>query len=126
MKLKQVILFIAIISFFGSCKLHSDSITKNSKVILISSHQINKEGNKITKEFAEDTTYFFKIKGGGEAIKVEILEAETPYNLQNFEFEFKSGEERFMFKSRKAGIYYIKVTKMNPNDNHETTLIIEQ
>ena len=100
------------------------SESRESKLKLVSEHQINKKETKITKEFAEDTTYFFKIKGGGEAIKVEILEGGIPYNLQ--EFEFKSGNERFIFKNQKEGIYYIKVTKKNPEDNHETTLIIEQ
>ncbi len=96
-----------------------------SKLKIVSLHQISKEGNKITKVFAEDTTYFFRTKGCGESIKVEILEdGMSPFHSQ--EFEFKNGEGRFIFRSRKTGIYHIKVTKMNPNDNHETTLIIEK
>ena len=123
MKLKQIVLFIAIISFLGSCKLHSDSITKSSKVIQIYSHQITKEGNKITKVFAANTIYFFSTKGCGEAIKVEILDK----SLNTIQaFNFKNGNERFVFENKIMGIYYVKVTKKNPEDNHETTLIIEK
>ncbi|WP_338762370.1 hypothetical protein WAF17_17490 [Bernardetia sp. ABR2-2B] len=100
------------------------SESRKAKLKIISLHQISKEGNKITKVFIEDTTYFLRTKGCGESIKVEITEDGTPYNLQ--EFEFKNGEERFIFRSRKTGVYHIKVTKINPEDNHETTLIIEQ
>lgn len=99
------------------------SESRKSKLKLVSEHQINEKETKITKVFAEDTTYFFKTKGCGEAIKVEILD-EHLFPVQ--EFEFKDGNERFIFNSQKTGIYYIKVTKMNPEDNHETTLIIEQ
>ncbi len=100
------------------------SESRRAELKIISLHQISKEGNKITKIFDKDTTYFFRTKGCGEAIKVEIFEDGIPYNLQ--EFEFENGEERFIFNAQRTGIYYVKVTKKNPEDNHETILIIEQ
>lgn len=99
------------------------SESRKAKFKIISLHQISQEGNKITKAFVKDTTYFFRTKGCGEAIKVEILDRDLRV-IQ--EFEFKNIYERFMFNSQKTDIYYIRITKKNPEDNHETTLIIEQ
>ena len=97
---------------------------RKEKLKVVSMHQIEQEEITITKVFDENTSYFFRVKGCGETVKVEILWDEMVFSS---DFEFKNEKERFLFNSQKTGIYHIKVTKLNPSDNnYETILIIEK